>query len=154
VPCRLPARAQQTFAADALLDGFHDLTHAYRFGPPQHDLVVATLLDEEHRVLSEAFFFVRPREPALLSAIQLEVEAEAAGEGCYQVALRSDHFLQGVSFDVKGFLPDDNYFHLPPSRRKVVRFRALWDRNVKFRAQLEALNLKNPLPIRLKEPPR
>jgi beta-mannosidase len=154
VPCRLPPRGRQTFDVDALLDGFHDLTHAYRFGPPQYDIAVATLFDDAQRVLSEAFFFVRPREPASLPAVQLEAEAEAVGEGCYQVALRSEHFLQSVSFDVTGFLPEDNYFHLPPARQKIVRFRALGATSAKFRANVEALNLKNPVPVRVREASR
>jgi beta-mannosidase len=154
VPCRVPPRARQTFDADAVLDGFYDLTHSYRFGPPKHDLAIATLFDDQHRVLSEAFYFVRPREPSYLPAVQLEVEAEAASEGCYQVALHCDHFLQSVSFDTKGFRPEDNYFHLPPSRRKVVPFRALGEKTVRFRVHLEALNLRNPVPIPLKEAPK
>jgi beta-mannosidase len=150
-PCRLLPRTHQTFGSDALLDEFRDVTYSYRFGPPTHDLAIATLFDESDRVLSEAFYFVRPREPSSLPAVQLEVAAEAVGEGCYQVAVRSDHFLQSVSFDVKGSLPEDNYFHLPPARPKRVRFRALQGKGAKFRAALEALNLKSPVPIRLKD---
>ncbi len=149
MPCRLAPRARQTFDADALLDGFHDLTHSYRFGPPQHDLAIATLFDEDRRALSEAFHFGRAREPAFLPAVQVKAEAEAVREGCYQVALCSDHFLQSVSFDARGFLPEDNYFHLPPARPKVVRFRALGDTGTRFRPYVEALNLRSPLPVRL-----
>ena len=83
----------------------------------------------------------------------LDVEAEPLGGGRYQVALRCDRFLQGVSFEAKGFLPDDNYFHLPPGRRKVVHFAPLQDPGARFRPTLEALNLKDPLPIRPKEVP-
>jgi beta-mannosidase len=152
-PCQLAPRARQTFGSEALLDGFFDITYSYRFGPPQHDVTVATLFDDQHGVLSEAFHFVRPRDPAFLPAVHLDVEAAPVGEGCYQVALRCDHWLQSVSFGAKGFLPDDNYFHLPPGRPKLVRFTALADRGLKFRATLEALNLKNPVTVRVKEVP-
>lgn len=153
VPCQLPPRGRQTFASDALLGGFHDVTFAYRFGPAHHDLAIATLFDDQERVVSEAFYFVTPREPGMLRAAQLDVEAQPVDNGCYQVALHSDHFLQSVAFEVKGFLPDDNYFHLVPSRRKLVRFRPLHGPDARFRPTLEALNLQNPLPIRLKETP-
>ena len=34
-------------SSDALLDGFHDVAYAYRFGPPSHDVVAATLYDTD-----------------------------------------------------------------------------------------------------------
>ncbi len=154
VPCRLPPRGRQTFVGDAVLGGFHDVTYAYRFGPPPHDLAVATLLDDERRVVSEAFYFVKPGEPAPWPAVNLAAQAARVGEGCYQVALQSDRFLQGVSFDVKGYLPDDNFFHLVPGRRKVVRFTASGDAGARFRADVEALNLRSPVTIRPRESPR
>lgn len=151
-PCQLPARTRQTFASDALLDGFHDVTYSYRFGPPQHQLAIAALFDDQHQVLSEAFYFVNLREPAFLSAVQLDITAEPIGEGRYQVALCCDHFLQSVSFEAKGFLPDDNYFHLAPSRQKLVRFTPIDEPYPRFRTTLEALNLQHPLEIRLQPP--
>ena len=151
VACRLPPRTQQTYLSDTLLGGFYDVTYSYRFGPPRHELAIATLFDDRHQVLSEAFYFVKSREPGYLSSVKLDAEAEKVGEGCYQVTLQSDHFLQSVSFDVKGFLPDDNYFHLTPSRPRRVRFTALKDTNARFRGHCEALNLKNSVGICLKE---
>jgi beta-mannosidase len=153
VACRLPPRARQTLASADLLDGFLDINYAYRFGPPQHDVVVATLFDERREVLSEAYFFVRPREPARLPAVRLEAGASAAGSGVYQVTLRSDYFLQGVSLESRGFLPDDNYFHLPPARTKVVRFTARQDGGAGFRATVEALNLSSPVTVRVTDGP-
>jgi beta-mannosidase len=153
IPCQVPARGRQTFGSDALLDGFYDVTYAYRFGPPKHDLAIATLFDNQHRVLSEAFYFVKAREPAFLPAVQADVEMESTGEGCYQVRLRSDRFLQSVCIDATGFLPDDNYFHLSPSRQKLVRFTPINDCGARFRPTLEALNLKNPLMLRSKDIP-
>ena len=46
---------------------------------------------------------------------------------------------------------DDNYFHLPPFRQKLVHFRPLGERDVPFRAHLEALNLRAAVPLPLKE---
>ena len=80
-------------------------------------------------------------------------EAEPAGPGAYRVALCCDRLLQGVCLEAKGFLPDDNYFHLVPGRRKVVCFTALADAGARFRATVEALNLTNPVPVRLTERP-
>ncbi len=151
VPCRVPPRGRQTIASDALLDGFHDVTWSYRFGPPAYDVAIATLYDEEHRTVSEAFHFIRRAEPTLLSAVNVSAEARMINDGCYEITLRSDCFLQSVSFDAKGFLPDDNYFHLPPDRPRQVRLSALGDSTARLRAYVEALSLRSPVPICMKE---
>ena len=39
----LPPRDEIEIHVDALFEGFRDLTYAYRFGPPSHDVVVATM---------------------------------------------------------------------------------------------------------------
>jgi beta-mannosidase len=152
--CGVEPRGQRTIASDELLGGFFDVTYAYRFGPPRHQVAIATLFDDERRVLSEAFHFVTPREPAIVRGAGVEVEAEAAGGGRYHVTLRCDHFLQGASLEAGGFLPDDNYFHLPPSRTKLVRFTPLGDRRDRFRATLQATNLEHPVRVRIRETPR
>jgi beta-mannosidase len=149
VPCRLPPRGTQTFASDALLDDFHDVTWSYRFGPPAYEVAIATLLDHERRMVSEAFHFVRRVEPVPLSTVNVDAEARIIGQGSYEITLRSDRFLHGVSFDAKGFLPEDNYFHLPPERPRRLRLTALESSSSRFRASVEALNLRSPVPIRL-----
>jgi beta-mannosidase len=40
----IPARGARSVHADPLFEGFVDLTYAYRFGPPEHDVVAATLM--------------------------------------------------------------------------------------------------------------
>jgi beta-mannosidase len=149
--CRLPPRGRQTLASDTLLGGFRDVTYAYRFGPSQHNVAIATLFDEQRNVISEAFHFVMRQEPAYLDAIKLEVEEEQVGSGRCVVHLRADRFLQAVRFEAPGYLPSDNYFHLAPGRPKTVDFRAVADRPPPFRARLEALNLRNPVMLRLED---
>ncbi len=150
MPCMLTPRSMQLLTSDEILHGFYDVCYAYRFGPPKHDVVIATLLDQDHRVLSEAFHFLQARDPARLSAVKLDAQAEQVDAECCQVTLESDRFLQSVSFDVNGYLPDDNYFHLPPLRRKVIRFKACSGVVGKFKAHVEALNLQDPVKITMK----
>jgi beta-mannosidase len=147
VPCQLPGRARRTFESDDLLDRFFDVSYAYRFGPPKHDVVVATLYDDQHGALSEAFHFMQQRNPAPLPACKVEVCAELTEGGCYLVQMRSDRFLQSVSFDVAGFLPDDNYFHLRPMCEKKVRFAPNKNNRGPLKGYLEALNLSAPVKI-------
>jgi beta-mannosidase len=147
VPCQLMPRIQQLVKSDEILDRFYDVSYAYRFGPPKHDVVIATLYDDQHRVLGEAFHFMQEREPSLLETCDLHVSAEVVDDGCYQVVLRADRFLQAVSFDVEGFLPDDNYFHLPPLREKKVLFTPYRNKKGRLKGYVEALNLRAPVKI-------
>jgi beta-mannosidase len=149
VPCQVSGRGQRSFCADTLLSAFHDVTYSYRFGPPKHDVVIATLFDEEHRVLSEAYHFVRPCEPTYLAGVKIEAEAEPL-DGGYQVVVQSDRFLRSVHLEAREYLPEDNYFHLSPGHSKRVRFISRTDGAMKFRATLEALNLKDAVGIRMK----
>ena len=147
MPCELAVRSQEMLESDALLGGFYDVAHAYRFGPPKHDVAIATLLDGDRRVVGEAFHFVQPREPALLAAVTLEAEAAPRTNGCYEVRLKTDRLLRSVCFDAKGFLSSDSYFHLVPGREKTVRFKPIVEAGAKFKAYVEALNLRDPVRI-------
>jgi beta-mannosidase len=143
--CELPARGRKWLASDALLGGFYDVTYAYRFGPPKHNLAIATLFDDQRRVVSEAFYFVTACVPPYVTDVKVESNIKQIGPGQYEIRLQSDRFLQSVRFDAKGYLPNDNYFHLSPGRPKIVSFRALKDPETRFRPSLEALNLRNPV---------
>ena len=141
VPVDLAARSQQMLSVDEVLGGFYDVNYAYRFGPPHHDVVMATLCDAERHAISEAFYFTRRRQPANLRGVTLNAEARSISATKCQVTLSSDCFLYGVRLGAKGYLPDDNYFHLPPSRQKVVTFSAVGDCVGAFKGSVEALNL-------------
>jgi beta-mannosidase len=153
VPCNVPPRARQTFSSATLLGGFHDVTYAYRFGPPSHDVAIATLFDSQRATLSEAFYFVESRDPGYLATAQVTAEAESLADGDYQVTIRSDRFLRNVNFDAPGLLPEDNYFHLTPARPKVVRLSPRQN-GTRFKATISALNLPGPVAVRLQSPTR
>jgi beta-mannosidase len=141
----LAARTRRTLSADEVLGAFYDLTYAYRFGPPKHDVVVATLFDEQHKVHSEAYHFVDRRDPLIVADAKLGATVSMAGDNGYRVTFDCNRFLQGVNLHAEGFLPDDNYFHLPPAREKVVCFRRLRGKSDGFHGSVEALNLKVPV---------
>jgi beta-mannosidase len=148
VEVALAGRSRQTLSADEILGGFHDLNYAYRFGPPQHDVVIATWYDGQRRVLSEAFYLLRRRDPPKLS-LALETAAEMLPGGECRVTVRSSGFLHGVGLQAKGYLPDDNYFHLSPERTKTVTFRSLVASPPAFKSTLEAVNLDTVATISL-----
>jgi beta-mannosidase len=74
-----------------------DLTYAYRFGPPAHDLVVATLLAADTRArLSEAFFFPLGLPSSREDALGLEAFFEDRGGLVREVTIRTRRFAQSV----------------------------------------------------------
>ncbi len=147
-------RSLQMRSVDEILGSFHDVNYAYRFGPQAHHVVMATWFDKQHQVISEAFHFTRSRdpEPQPLSAVALQSSAEFLSDGRYRVTLQSDRFLHSVRLSAQGFLPNDNYFHLAPARRKVVTFAPIGDPRSTFRASIEALNLMGEVSLEARQP--
>ena len=141
IAARIDGRSRHVLSADEILGGFYDVSYAYRFGPAHHNVVVATWFDSERRVISEAVHFIGRAIPAAGRDVKLETTAEIRCHGEYRITLCADRFLQGVQVAAKGFLPDDNYFHLPPNRTKAVMFRARSPQPAAFQASVEALNM-------------
>jgi beta-mannosidase len=121
-PVHVPARGSESIHADALFDGFCDLTYAYRFGPPGHDVVVATLRDPSaNGVVTSALYF--PGHLPLPSQdVGLTAHAELTHEG-YALLLEVERFAHAIAIDVDGCAPDDNYLHLEPGEPRVIRLR-------------------------------
>ncbi|HWA97295.1 MAG TPA: glycoside hydrolase family 2 protein [Pirellulales bacterium] len=132
--------SRQCISADAILGRFYDSAYAYRFGPAHHDVAIATWYDDAQQVVGEAFHFVQRRVPADLPNVRLEASSEKLDDSRYRVTLRSDSFLHAVRLAAKGYLPDDNYFHLPPQRTKTIVFRRVPGAATVFAPSLEALN--------------
>ncbi len=143
---QLTGRSKQTLSADEVLGGFYDVSYAYRFGPPQHDVAVVTWYDTDRNIVSQACHFIRRHDP-VAAAITVEGTAEKVSATEYRIMLRSDSFVHGVRLHAKGFLPDDNYFHLPPQCEKTVTFRAQNNAPATFKVDVEALNLGLPFRI-------
>ena len=107
--------------ADALFEGFLDLTYAYRFGPPGHDVVAATLRDRATgAILAAAHGFPCGLPTGRDSALGLVARAEPIANG-YALVLQVDRFAHAVAVEAEGFVPDDNFLHLEPGEpRRLV----------------------------------
>ncbi len=151
--CEVTPRSKHTLLSDELLGGFYDVSYAYRFGPPKHDVAVATLRDVNGATISEAFHFPGQRNTSSRHKANLIAEAAETGNGDYLLSLQSDVFLQAVHFDITEYSPEENYFHLAPGRKKDVLFRRTAENAKKFKAYVEALNLDEPLKIAVKSYP-
>lgn len=100
--------------AVALLERFIDVNAAYRFGPPSHDLVVATLRNANGQLISQALHLpsgwpaMRERDVGLAATVsQLDDDTFALAVECRRIAL-------AVRVDVPGFSSSDDYFHVVP----------------------------------------
>lgn len=122
-PVVVPARGGCSVRAEALFDGFRDVTYAFCFGPRAYDLVTAELVDQDGRVLSRAGYL--PGGPARETDpdVGLQTEVEPADEGVWSLRVSSRRFAQFVQIDVPGYAPDDSWFHLPPGGSRLVLLR-------------------------------
>lgn len=143
IPVNVGRRSQAMRSADEILGSFYDVNYAYRFGPQSHHVVIATWFNAAREVISESFHLTRARDPEAqpFTAEMLHASAEPLEGGRYCLTLKSDRFLHHVRLSAKGFLPDDNYFHLAPDRLKTVSFSPLAGAGGAFRPYVEALNM-------------
>lgn len=118
----VPARGGTVVDAEEILGGFVDLTWAYRFGPPAHDLVLATLSVGGSEV-ARAFHFPTGLPRQQVPDVGLEASGSLREDGAYDVTVRARRFAYAVALDTPGYLPDDDYFHLEPGGAKQLVLR-------------------------------
>lgn len=114
---RVDGRAAVSLAAEAVLGGFRDLTWAYRFGPPAHDVVAVSLLDPQGAIVATECFW-----PGLLPATprgDAHLSATPSPDG-HGLVLESDAVLTGVAIRVAGARPGCNYLALEPAMPVTV----------------------------------
>jgi len=104
--------------AAAFFDDFLDLSYAYRFGPPSHDVIVATLVDHGRQV-GRGFHFVPGIPNSREMDVGLTAEARREDDG-YELVIRTRKLAVAVSLDIDGFVPNDNHFHLAPGEERRV----------------------------------
>ena len=149
IALKVGPRSLETRSVDEILGSFYDVNYAYRFGPQSHHEVIATWFNAEREVISESFHLTRARDPMAqsLSAEMLGAKAEPLGDGRYRLTLKSDRFLHSVRLSAKGFLPDDNYFHLAPDRLKAVIFAPRSGGSRALEVYVEALNMAGEVSV-------
>ena len=118
----LPARSVQQVSAFELIGRFFDITYAYRFGPPGHDVTVVRLRDGDGKVVSEAFHFPVGRDSGVTET-KVEASLSQDDQG-WVLTLETHRLIQSVHIADVGFRPDDDWFDLAPGYRKVVRLHA------------------------------
>ena len=102
-------------------DHFVDLSRAYRFGPAEHAVMVATLRDGDGEQRGQAFHFPEGLPTQRAPEANLSAVATRRPDGAVDVALKAIRFAQSLHFEVPGFVAQDEYFHLAPGAERVVR---------------------------------
>ena len=151
-PLTLAGRETVEIAAADLFDGFLDLSYAYRFGPPPHDLVVANLTDSSGAVLAQAFHSVGGFQASREPDVGLSATATAhGGDSTFELKIATRRFAQSVWIESDGFDADDAYFHLAPgSERAVLLLRTPHEPGRPLRGRVHALNARTSAKIEIR----
>ncbi len=116
----LPARGGHTLSSATLIGGFFDVTYAYRFGPPEHDVTVVTMtrLDEPAEAVI-AYHLPQGlvwRDPGL--SLRLVPDGTE-----WALLLQAELFTPAVQIEAPGFRPEDYGFCLLPEQPRRIRLR-------------------------------
>ncbi|HEU4976345.1 MAG TPA: hypothetical protein VFT50_14730 [Baekduia sp.] len=137
----VPGHGSARHGVEALLGRFADAAYAYRFGPPAHDAVVATL-ERDGQLLGQTCHF--PLGPPLEPRDDLGLRADATaadGDGAVAVTLSAERVAYGVRIHAPGFRPEPDALTLVPGTPRSVRLRPVDGRPL-GPATVTALNLR------------
>jgi beta-mannosidase len=108
--------------AAQLLGQFFDFTYAYRFGPREHDTVVASLYNADGTLLSQAFYFPERTQANIFERADIGLDARAESvEGDCWVTIQTRRLARYVQLSAPGWLPLDDWFHLAPGDSRRVK---------------------------------
>jgi beta-mannosidase len=107
---------------EELLGHFVDAGWAYRFGPPQQDLVVATLQTHDGELISQAMRFPagRPRRVETLARLGVSASLCMVEEGRLRAHVTALRLLYGVRMHVRGYRPAEDCFCLEPGATRAI----------------------------------
>lgn len=139
---------------EALLGRFLDASWTYRFGPPAHDLVVASLEhagDGPARLLSQTMRFPvgRPTDQEDLARVGLQADAALLDDGKVSLRVSSRRVATGVRVRVAGFEADDDAFCVEPGGERMLLLTSDDTGRPFAGGLLTALNLRGSVPIAL-----
>jgi beta-mannosidase len=145
----VPARQARTFGVEQILGRFVDASYAYRFGPPGHDLIAASLhASRGDFPMAQAFRFPagHPIQKVPIADLGLTAEWQEA-EGKAQLLLQSKRFAWGVRIGAQDYRTDDQYFGLEPGVPRRVILTPLRGHGSRPKAAISAVNAEGRLHI-------
>ena len=123
-PVRIPSHTALAFGVEEILGRFVDASYAYRFGPPGHDVIVASLHAPSDNIpFAQSFRFPsgRPVQRAPIAELGITYECRTLAGGAIEILLNCRRFAWGVRVAAPAFRPDDSYFGMEPGiTRRIV----------------------------------
>ncbi|WP_299809888.1 glycoside hydrolase family 2 protein [uncultured Roseibium sp.] len=116
----LNPHSMQSLNAVELIGAFFDVTYAYRFGPPSHDVTAVRMLDTETgEVLAETFHFP-DRFDRGLHQLEIRSELSRSRTGLFQLEIETDRLIRFVQINCDTHQPEENWFPLAPGAKKKI----------------------------------
>ena len=139
------ARTTVTVELATAFPSFRDLSYAYRFGPPSHDVVHVELLAERpvegDAASSDVVYFPLGHARAREHDLGLSAVARPGADGTWTLDCATERVAQWVQVQAPGFEATDSWFHLAPGHPRRVGLRAVSDRD-RPRGDVRALNAR------------
>jgi beta-mannosidase len=146
----VPKHTTIAFGVEEILGRFLDASCAYRFGPPGHDLIAASLHRERGDIpLAQAFRFPsgRSAQRRPIAEIGVMVESRILDDETMELLISSRCFAYGVKAAAPGWMPDDAYFGIEPGVKRRVTLRTLQPSEVPASLVITAINAEGRLPV-------
>jgi beta-mannosidase len=148
----VPAAGHAERDVEGMLGRFADASHAYRFGPPGHDLVVARLEalgPREPVLLGQATRFPggAPTRRETAAELGLDATAEPDGDGGLRLVVSARRLVHALRPAAPGLRPDDDAFDLAPGERRTLRLAGTGSGTPAESVTLSALNLRGHLTV-------
>jgi len=146
----VPKHTTIAFGVEEILGRFLDASCAYRFGPPGHDLIAASLHRERGDIpLAQAFRFPsgRSTQRRPIAELGVMVESRILDDETMELLVSSRCFAYGVKAAAPGWMPDDAYFGIEPGVRRRITFRRLQSAEFPASIVMTAINAEGRLPV-------
>lgn len=141
----LEAHGSASMSAFELLGRFFDISYAYRFGPPGHDVTSAVLREEQvGTVLAEAFHFPLGRGHER-HELGLRGTLERDGEG-WALAISCQRLAQSVHIVDSNWRAEQSWFHLAPGITKRVALQPRGENPAPPNGEVRAVNAVDRVP--------
>jgi beta-mannosidase len=148
-PISLDAHGNLTRGVEELLGRFVDVSYAYRFGPPGHDLVVASL-EASGGALAQSFAFPSglPIGPEPPESLGLRAVAHRSSADTLDVVVSSRRFAYCVRAHADGYQAVDDAVSVEPGKSCSIRLVSSDGRATWGGGYVTALNLARSVGIR------